>query len=943
MKKILLAAGGLFWATAAFSQSAPKVTGLNKPILNKVLAGWSQNESAVQNGTSFDGYGKGVFLSGNDALDKATAFLNGTLADAGLRPDEWTVTRNVATGKFSYVDFSQKIAGREVKFSNLSFQFRTDGSLVRLKVAAFEAPESPVLRSTAAVAEAGKSDLEGQERVDGVRVSPDWVWFPVRLPASKMMTLTAAYPVEADGLSEDGQTPGIFEGWIDAQTGKLLFRHNVVKAELKLKIKGQAFGATPFTPLDTVGFPNMRVQVGNSTNYLYTDAQGFVAGPAVTLPASLTLPLQGKWSKVNVGGTTPSVTITVTDTGSTYMRTELTRYQNAYYHVNKVHDYVKFRLPSFTGMDFVLPTNIDLTTGTCNAFYNGTSINFYAASPGCPSLAEYADVIYHEYGHGINRTFYNANGRGSMYNGALNEGYADVWSFLITKNPVLGQGATSPGGVIRRYDLAPKVVPVDIAGQVHADGELIAGSWWDVGQNMGSIDSMGALFAETFYSLEDGLQGNEPAVYKSILIAALLADDNDNNPGNGSPNYNSIVKGFARHGIYLGAYATLLHTEPSVRPGNEPVTIVAEIASSYSGMIGKVQLLYRTRSFSPSPYDTVLMTPNGVGIQYTAQIPGVANGNVIDYAIRIQNAMEPADVTYYPEGYRPELPISQVTLNYQYGVGLKVMQAEDFETSSGAWTLGLPTDNATSGQWTWGQPTATYQSGGPFTPLITQPGGDHTTGTGKALYTGQFSEVANGNTSLLSPILDITGYTTPVAEYYRWYSNDRGANSRNDLWRVELSDLDFPVPYLVDNTRQSDYNWRRRLVRLRDYVGPVATRAQFKFTAVDGGQQNTLEAAIDDFILYDAGDVAGVADVKAIRASVFPNPAHQVINVKLGSTKDAGMLSLYDLQGRLLTQQEIAAGTADYTVNTATLPAGTYFLMVKTGKVQQLFPITVAH
>ena len=62
--------------------------------------------------------------------------------------------------------------------------------------------------------------------------------------------------------------------------------------------------------------------------------------------------------------------------------------------------------------------------------------------------------------------------------------------------------------------------------------------------------------------------------------------------------------------------------------------------------------------------------------------------------------------------------------------------------------------------------------------------------------------------------MDLTGYTTPVVEYYRWYSNDRGDGGRNDFWRVDVIDLDAPVPYFVDFTRQSDYNWRRRLVRL---------------------------------------------------------------------------------------------------------------------------------
>src|SRR5690606_35935622 len=103
--------------------------------------------------------------------------------------------------------------------------------------------------------------------------------------------------------------------------------------------------------------------------------------------------------------------------------------------------------------------------------------NFYAAS-GCPSFAEIYDIIYHEYGHGINASFYSDMGKGRMFNGALNEGHADVWGMSITKDKVLGKGAM--GGTtssIRRYDGAPKVYPQDIKGEVHADGEIIAGAW----------------------------------------------------------------------------------------------------------------------------------------------------------------------------------------------------------------------------------------------------------------------------------------------------------------------------------------------------------------------------------------------------------------------------------------------------------------------------------
>ena len=57
-----------------------------------------------------------------------------------------------------------------------------------------------------------------------------------------------------------------------------------------------------------------------------------------------------------------------------------------------------------------------------------------------------------------------------MWNGGLNEGYADIWAISLTQNPVLGYGwdLTDPTVYVRRYDQNRKVYPQDLVGQVHA-------------------------------------------------------------------------------------------------------------------------------------------------------------------------------------------------------------------------------------------------------------------------------------------------------------------------------------------------------------------------------------------------------------------------------------------------------------------------------------------
>ena len=105
------------------------------------------------------------------------------------------------------------------------------------------------------------------------------------------------------------------------------------------------------------------------------------------------------------------------------------------------------------------------------------------------------DVVYHEYGHAINGWWYGSG----MQNGGQNEGYADIWAISLTVNPILGFGwdSNDPNKYVRRYDINKKVYPQDLVGQVHADGEIIAGCFWDTYLNLGNMTQMLDLFKYT--------------------------------------------------------------------------------------------------------------------------------------------------------------------------------------------------------------------------------------------------------------------------------------------------------------------------------------------------------------------------------------------------------------------------------------------------------------
>jgi len=219
---------------------------------------------------------------------------------------------------------------------------------------------------------------------------------------------------------------------------------------------------------------------------------------------------------------------------------------SAYRSVQRIHDWHKQWMIDFDGMDFQLTTNIDVAGGTCNAFYDGASINFYDIGGGCNATSLVADVCYHEYGHGINDNYYQSLGS-FFVNGAIGEGYADFWAISATNNPILGAGFNTDNlDPIRRYDVDPKVYPTDIVGEVHADGEIIMGAWWDTHLLMGADWNVTMpLFVETYAGLQaEAFNGNEGEAYTDVLIDLLQADDDDGDLSNGTPHGDAIIDGF---------------------------------------------------------------------------------------------------------------------------------------------------------------------------------------------------------------------------------------------------------------------------------------------------------------------------------------------------------------------------------------------------------------
>jgi hypothetical protein len=211
--------------------------------------------------------------------------------------------------------------------------------------------------------------------------------------------------------------------------------------------------------------PYAAVTGGTATSY--ADVNGaFVVANAGTGSLNLTsnMFVGGKYFKVDdIAATESTLSQTVASGGtaafvhnnantSEFERAEV----NAYIHANVVRDFTLAANPNYpviAGQQGATALQINTgVAGTCNAFYNGPSINFYSFGGGCNNTA-FSTVVHHEFGHHVVAS-------GGSGQGAYGEGMGDVIGALISETSALGVGFQSCATGIRNalnnciFDLA---------------------------------------------------------------------------------------------------------------------------------------------------------------------------------------------------------------------------------------------------------------------------------------------------------------------------------------------------------------------------------------------------------------------------------------------------------------------------------------------------------
>ncbi len=330
---------------------------------------------------------------------------------------------------------------------------------------------------------------------------------------------------------------------VDLATGGVVYQENKVCNGVIGTVRGLTTQGTGADECEQELYePMPYILVSGGGQSAYANENGFFELDT-TGTVSVSTGVSGRFFNVsNNAGSDGSASATISDGGSSFVShnesntSEAERAEvNSYIEANAVRDFILNYAPNYptvsTQEDFQVNVGV---SGTCNAFYNGTSINFYNAGGGCNNTA-FSVIVHHEYGHHMIATA----GSGQ---GAYGEGKSDVMSVLMTGDPQLArgffQGDCSNG--IRNADNNYQYG--GSCSGIHDCGQLLSGCVWDALQLL-DLDTVAAL------SINATPLHSGTSIGPDIFQDWLILDDDDGDLDNGTPNSVLLTEAFALHNM----------------------------------------------------------------------------------------------------------------------------------------------------------------------------------------------------------------------------------------------------------------------------------------------------------------------------------------------------------------------------------------------------------
>ena len=240
--------------------------------------------------------------------------------------------------------------------------------------------------------------------------------------------------------------------------------------------------------------------------------------------------------------------------------------------------------------------------------------------------------------------------------------------------------------------------------------------------------------------------------------------------------------------------------------------------------------------------------------------------------------------------------------------------------------------NSSTGIWERGVPIGTQYQGG-----LSNPGANVNNDIGNTAYvTGNGGgnagndDVDDGETILISPIMDLTFMDSPVINYRTWFFNDGGQGTPpNDDLIIKISNgTDEVTLETIDNSNDA---WRPTssfpLLGLLD----ITENMQLTVTATDYDQGHLVEGGFDKFLVTDDGPSSVYQPVDfAVSVVTSPNPfqAAALLTYVLDTDFERATLTVHNQLGQQVEVFDINDRTGSVTIGEQ-LATGVYFVRLE--------------
>ena len=399
-----------------------------------------------------------------------------------------------------------------------------------------------------------------------------------------------------------------YEAWVDAHDVRDARILRLVDRNAYAQVTGGIYPRTSSDPETVVGLPFLKLGSNKVTNG---------AGKYTYGGGTVTATLEGKYVRIvdrcgaislsdsstgnlsfGTSGGTDCVTPGAGGAGNTHSA------RSGYYHLTRINRKAALYLPDNAWLKRTLTANMNIPS-TCNAFWDGSTVNFFRSGNGCSNTGEIAAVFLHEWGHGL-----DSNTGGSANEKGSGEAVGDTFAFLETRSSCIGPnfrpntvcyhcssctgvrdvaefGAGSGSRIAKPSNVAsdtglncdrllcpyvsrstPYQGPMGYEG--HCESHIASSANWDLARSLvarwGSDAGWQAMEKIWYRSLTPSKSAYRVAAGGKCNPSArvdgcgsnnwytvyLAVDDDDGNLANGTPNACRIWDAFNAHGIACG-------------------------------------------------------------------------------------------------------------------------------------------------------------------------------------------------------------------------------------------------------------------------------------------------------------------------------------------------------------------------------------------------------